>query len=552
MAVIEKEYIGLEELKDYLRTINPEMAKTIEKVEDKLKEVQTFLTDRLTEGIAQILKELLHGIIYVAATATEVFGYISAWIEIHKRLGLYKAFQEYPIELLDNDTLFINYFRGNISIDQVAEELSKKGFNSERIRLMLYASYQWLNLEDIRRAYLLQIINRDEAVKRLEGLGYTDDDANLILNSTKSLLSSSEYIAAWLRGMIDDQMLDYFLSQQGLQFEEREILKFLAYYIPPVQDIIRMAVREVFTPDLRKKYGLDEEFPTEFAYWAQKQGVSEEWAKNYWAAHWELPSITDGMTMLQRLHPDIINWKAQGLRSLGIDPESVKTDIDTLRELIKMHDITPYWRDRLIALSYNPVTRVDIRRLFDFAIFSYDDVVNAYRDLGYDPQTAKWLADFTVYETIEEERNKVRNDLLELYERQVISENELREALKDLKFNDLAIDVIVTHAKYQREKMVMDTKIKIIERRFKNKIYDENKARIELAVLALPAYEIDNYIEKWRAEMQVKVSTLTSTEIQKALKAGLLTKEKALDKLLAKGYSKEDAEIIIAMGLKGT
>jgi SOS response regulatory protein OraA/RecX len=351
--------------------------------------------------------------------------------------------------------------------------------------------------------------------------------------------------------MIDDQMLDYFLSQQGLQFEEREILKFLAYYIPPVQDIIRMAVREVFTPDLRKKYGLDEEFPTEFAYWAQKQGVSEEWAKNYWAAHWELPSITDGMTMLQRLHPDIISWKAQGLRALGINPESVKTDIDTLRELIKMHDITPYWRDRLIALSYNPITRVDIRRLFDFGIFNYDDVVNAYRDLGYDPQTAKWLADFTVYETIEEERNKVRNDLLELYNKQVISESELREALKDLKFNDLSIDVIVTHAKYQREKTIMDTKIKIVERRFKNKIYDENKTRIELAVLALPAYEIDNYIEKWRSEMQTKVSTLTSTEIQKAVKAGLLTKEKALDKLLAKGYSKEDAEIIIAIGLKG-
>ena len=48
--------------------------------------------------------------------------------------------------------------------------------------------------------------------------------------------------------------------------------------IPSISDLITFVVREVITPD-------------EFYDWAAKQGLSREWAENYWEAHWRLPSF---------------------------------------------------------------------------------------------------------------------------------------------------------------------------------------------------------------------------------------------------------------------
>ncbi|GAJ20203.1 unnamed protein product, partial [marine sediment metagenome] len=52
------------------------------------------------------------------------------------------------------------------------------------------------------------------------------------------------------------------------------------------------AAREVFEPELREKYQLDKFLPPEFLEWAAKVGITGEVAKNYWASHWVLPSLT--------------------------------------------------------------------------------------------------------------------------------------------------------------------------------------------------------------------------------------------------------------------
>ncbi|GAH58877.1 unnamed protein product, partial [marine sediment metagenome] len=45
-----------------------------------------------------------------------------------------------------------------------------------------------------------------------------------------------------------------------------------------------------------------------------------------------------------------------------------------LDSLFMATDIMPWWREKLKAISYNPLTRVDVRRVFKMGIVSEEQV----------------------------------------------------------------------------------------------------------------------------------------------------------------------------------
>ena len=107
-------------------------------------------------------------------------------------------------------------------------------------------------------------------------------------------LDPAAVIAAWRR---DPATYDKFfddLRSLGWSDERIEAWKFITEIIPGVQDLVRMAVREAFTPEIAAKFGQYEDFPGAVVPWGQKQGLSKEWLERYWAAHWDLPSPMQG------------------------------------------------------------------------------------------------------------------------------------------------------------------------------------------------------------------------------------------------------------------
>ena len=146
-----------------------------------------------------------------------------------------------------------------------------------------------------------------------------------------------------------------------------------AQLIPPVGDLVLMGVREAFTPEIASRFGQYEGFPEPLAEWAEKQGLSREWAERYWAAHWSLPSPQMGFEMLHR----------------GVIGQE---DLDLL---LRALDIMPFWRDKLSAISYNPLTRVDVRRMHALGVLDRAGVKRAYLDVGYSDENAELLTVFT-------------------------------------------------------------------------------------------------------------------------------------------------------------
>ncbi len=151
------------------------------------------------------------------------------------------------------------------------------------------------------------------------------------------------------------------LSDQGFGSHEQEAIKELARYLPTPDIIMLWAAREVFEPELREKYQLDKFLPPEFLKWAEKVGITGEVAKNYWASHWVLPSLT----AIQEL------WRRKIL---------TKEDVDAFWTEL---DMVPWVREDLFKLFRAVPTRVDVRRFWDMRTIDEPRLRDIYQAQGY-------------------------------------------------------------------------------------------------------------------------------------------------------------------------
>jgi len=231
-----------------------------------------------------------------------------------------------------------------------------------------------LNPGEVVESYKRGDIDIQSAIEELGLSGYQEERIRIILLLARQLFGVGEISQLFLRGFIDESENDDRLQALGYEVRDRVLLKELYHVMPSVQDLVLMAVREVFTPDIADKFGLFEDYPPAFAENAAKIGLSDEWSRNYWAAHWTLPSIMQGFTMMHR---------------------RVITQ-DELKMLLRAQDVMPFWRDKLVDISFNPLTRVDVRRMHDTGVLNRKQVYDAYLDVGFNAENAERMTEFTI------------------------------------------------------------------------------------------------------------------------------------------------------------
>jgi len=186
--------------------------------------------------------------------------------------------------------------------------------------------------------------------------------------------------------------------------------KTLPNNLPSVSDLVTAELREAFVqPDRNEQLNPG---PSSFYYETMlKLGYDTFWADTYWAAHWQLPSYSEGLQMLYRLRS-------------GAVPDNLVFTVDDLKKLMRKLDIMPVYHDRLIEISYEPYTRVDIRRMYRLGVLTRDEVKSAYMDLGYNEARAEKLTQFTVADVDESEKAVTKSDVVNAYYDDIISADE--------------------------------------------------------------------------------------------------------------------------------
>lgn len=450
-------------------------------------------------------------------------------------------------------------FKADITKDELKEIAYKNGIDEEFLNILISSQKQVPQIGYLSSMFLRGFINNSQVSEKLKAQGFNDDDtenlkklfyqlpppADLIQMAVKEAFTPAiakkfgqyedfpEDFGKWAEqiGISREWAERYWAAhwqlpapQQGWDMAHRGIitgdeLKMLlrslditpfwrdkmielsdSYLIPPLADLVRMAVREAFTPETAVKFGQYEDLPDEFMTWVKKLGVAEEWGRAYWAAHWDLPSAGMGFDML---HRNII-------------------DHETLVTLLKSLDVMPYWRDKLIQLAYNVYTRVDVRRMHKTGVITAEEVRTAYLEQGYSPDHADKLAQYTIIANMTPDVEFTKSELLDGFKRGIFDESELRTGLSSLGLSDNIINYYIAKAELEKVQESKKTEINYVKTMFQKGGWNVERVNSELGKLGLAAKEMEYYIILWQKEAKTKTTLPTKAELKKWVLSGVI------------------------------
>ena len=245
-------------------------------------------------------------------------------------------------------------------------------------------------------------------------------------------------------------------------------------YIPNQQDLVRFTVREVLTP-------------SELELYMKKLGFSPEWSQNYWAAHWELVSVS---SLYKMYHRDII--EERHLRKM-----LERHDYDSQDPIFEGETIN--WQENLVALSHILIPRVDLRYAWEAGLINDEDFGKRMKQLGYSEQDAIIETEIQMRRTLTEEINAVRREYINDYKEGIITRSGFLDNLTTLGDTQRAKDYRAEAAEYFQERDHKKAMINEIEKALGRGNITEKSAQDELVALG---------VEEWRRAQIVELAAL--------------------------------------------
>ena len=277
---------------------------------------------------------------------------------------------------------------------------------------------------------------RPDVISALQDRGWSDKLIAAMEKAHRQYTDSGAALALYRRGELDQAGFFAKLALLGFDAEAMVDLEKLAELIPGPTDLVRMGLREAWRDDIAAKWGYDQDFPPEFQTWMEKQGFGGDWPKRYWRAHWVLPGIVQGFQMRHR---------------------KVITEGE-LQELLRISDIPSEWRKRLTEVAYKPYTRVDVRRMHDMGVLTEVELQAAYEDLGYHPDKAEKMKDFTLAYNAKtgsgdetEYKDLTRAVVIQAYRKGVLTRDQAETRLMGLEYATEEIEVLLELADWTQE-----------------------------------------------------------------------------------------------------
>jgi hypothetical protein len=377
--------------------------------------------------------------------------------------------------------------------------------------------------------YNKNIISDDDYFDNAQRLGYKRFWAHELIATSKQLLTAGDYIHSWRRGIIDENTLDMKLQNLKIYEHDREILKEVSLFFPTPADLVQFAVREVYTPDIVEKFGQKEDLPDKFIEEAYKVGMSKEQAENYWAAHWDLPSILQGFEML---HRRVINQAE-------------------LNQLLRAKDVMPFWRDKLTKISYNPLTRVDVRRMYSVGVLDREGVYNSYLDIGYNAKNAELMTEFTIRYENDAMEGLTRATVVSAYKDAIITREELKTYLEGFGYTDDVVVFWLENADYERTleevKLYKDDLISL----YKKGAISVDDIRNFLLSEDLPATYIDRVVAEAITLKAERTKVPSKEDLSNWLTKGYIDETYYVEKMRLIGYTDNDIQIYLTIIAEG-
>ena len=393
--------------------------------------------------------------------------------------------------------------------------------------------------------YLNDLINADGFDCMIRANGSYPSWWRSIAQMNRTKATVADVIQLDRRGIIDPEEAKIRLRGLGvLNATDRDFLYKTSEAMPSVSDIVRFMVRDADDNTVADRYGTDAQLSTKYGAqlqsWAKGQGITDEVMKYYWRSHWEIPSNTALFEMLHRLRP---NRTGQGLTG-GITVNS--TDI---KDALVVNDVLPFWAERLMEISYKPLTRTDAQRAYFIDALSENELKDSYLDLGYNDDNADRLVRFT--NQLKAKRKQTTGGtekvpaVIKYYKNWLIGSTEATQRLRNSGLSETAAKEALQIASVQRKN---DSQIKCIagvKSQYKRYIINDIEARRDLTDIGVALENVGPLVNNWKCERASKPKELSAGQVCSAYQNNLINDVEYRRRMGAIGYQEDEAGILL-------
>ncbi len=380
-----------------------------------------------------------------------------------------------------------------------------------------------LDLATLAEEYFRHPNNYKFVTDQLDRMGLSPDKKEVFLDNLTNLLPLDILRLLWNREEISTNELDDELKKLRYKPEDLDLLRKAFKIMPNMQDFVLFSVREAYDQEFVDIAGLGSNMPPEFIDDMKRIGVKEEYIKYYWYSHWKPPATNQVFEMLHR-----------GV----IEMEEVNT-------LLRINDIMPNYREKLTQIAYNPITRVDIRRLYQDGVTDYQDMYEQYLDTGYAPENAELLAEWTDIHYGEDRRKRTRADILKLYRLGEYDRAQAIDAIKTIGYPSDIANEYVTRSDREYEEKRKNNKLKIWRKGFVNYVFNETEVNSFMILIGMNKMEITDNIEEWKVDRGSKIKFVPLQTIEKLFTNDIINVGEVMDELSIQGYTTSDINRLI-------
>jgi hypothetical protein len=369
-------------------------------------------------------------------------------------------------------------------------------------------------------------MSESQAIEQLTDQGFTSDFLSKFREMAFVLLGPQDLDTAVHRGLISEDDVHNRLVKLGYNDADATIMQEMFPQLPGPGDLMQMANRMAFDEGMMGRLQYDALVDPKVAETMAKQGYDPYWTNKFWRAHWQVPGLAESFDMLHR----------------GI------IDSNGLLDILRIQDYPPYWFDKLTALSYNPYTRVDVRRLYAAGVVTREECKQTYKQLGYDDEHAEKLTEWTAKEGRQAQKDLTKAEMLNGMIYGVISEDVVRAALLKMGYNaqDIDWEISIRQAQAAGYRRAPDRQVQKGD--LTRAYIDELITRTELhdTYIAMGYSEAETNLllllaDKTKdAPKRENQKSLVKTEVLAALRERLISREQAVTHLTEIGYDAEE------------
>lgn len=435
-------------------------------------------------------------------------------------------------------------------------EAARRGINADRLEALERLSMRGLTEESVLTLLRRGSMNEAEARVALRYAALEPDAVERILSLVSMPLTPEQAASGWARNLVDTSRVESIAASWGVDAEDAAVLMGLAGEPPPLEAVIMAWRRGILTES-----DVDR---------AIVQGpIRNEWIPAIKALQLQPLTPQDAASAVTQGHLTLEEGEARAAL-FGVSPEDFGIIVANSglppglefaseafnRGILTEDEWTRMFLESRIKNIYLPLMRQmrvrlipteTVRLMYRLGVYPRDAAVATLQGHGYTAVDAEAQLALEDVRAREGTKDLTRGQILQLVEEEIITPDQGGAMLGSIGFDNTEVSWLLSLVEIDKVRKFVNALVTRVKSGFIAGNIDADRAAELIDEAGVGAAARDRYLALWALEREALSSSLTTAQIQTALKRGYIDEQGALDRFKGRGFTDADADILVRL-----